>query len=278
MKTQTQSDARERAPDISILMTAYNTARFLPEAIESILAQRTVKTWELMLVDDGSSDRTLEIAQEYAVLHPDLIRVLTHLGGGNRGISASRNLALHHAQGELLAFLDSDDVWLQDHLEIQSALLDHLPQAAMVYASAERWVDFTLPYDDAQSRAACWGSNYLPPLLPSGQPEGLLPRGSLLTWFRADESLVPCICTVVIRTAAARAVDGFCDEFRGLYDDQAFHAKVALHYDVFAHDVCTARYRQHDDSCCGRARLDTREYDRERQRFDAFLSGYLAER
>ena len=264
---------RPKHPEISILMTAFNSATYLAEAIKSIFNQKTSRLWELLLVDDGSTDETLSIAKYYAQLVPGSIRVLTHANGTNRGISASRNLALSYSRGSLITFLDSDDVWLPHYLETQASLLDHMPNVAMVYAEAERWVDFHLPFDDKASRAADWGSNYLPPLVPPGESAGLLPRGSLLQWFLADESLVPCICTVMLRSAAARAVGGFCQEFRGLYDDQAFHAKIARAYDIYANNVCLARYRQHPASCCASAYTDPATAQQERARFDRFLSG-----
>ena len=261
-------------PQISILMTALNTAKYLGEAIESILKQETSRSWELLFVDDGSSDETFEVARRYAQRFPDLIQLLQHPQAENRGISASRNLALKHARGELLAFLDSDDVWLPDHLEAQAGLLDRMSQVSMVYAGAERWVDFSRPFDESVSRAATWGDNYLPPLVPAGESPGLLPRGRLLQWFLNDQSLVPCICTVMVRIAAARRVGGFCDAFRGLYDDQAFHAKVALSFDVYASDRCVARYRQHPTSCCARARNKEEERS-EREKFMSFLSTFV---
>jgi glycosyltransferase involved in cell wall biosynthesis len=258
-------------------MTAFNTARYLPEAIDSILHQRTSRPWELIFVDDGSDDGSCDIALDYAGRFPGVIRVFRHPDCGNRGISASRNLALRHARGPLLTFLDSDDIWLPDHLETQAGLLDEMPHVTMVYAEAERWVDFAAPFDEATARAAAWGCNYLPPLLPPGQPAGLLPRGKLLRWFREDESLVPCICTVMLRTAAARAVGGFQEEFRGLYDDQAFHAKIASNYLVFAHASCVARYRQHADSCCRKAQSFGDESQRESARLTSFLHAYAAQ-
>ncbi len=266
------SDKFQR-PEISVLMTAFNSAAYLAEAIESILAQETSRPWELLFVDDGSTDETLAIATRYARRFPGTIHVLTHPFGNNCGISASRNLALRYARGRLTTFLDSDDVWLPTHLETQASLLDLMPKVSMIYGAAERWVNFELAFDDKISRAAAWGSNYLPPLVPPGESTGLLPRGRLLDWFREDESLVPCICTVMVRTAAARAVGGFCEEFRGLYDDQTFHAKIAVRYDVYANDVCVARYRQHAESCCACAHTDAVLSRRERNRFEHFLSG-----
>ena len=269
-----ESTQYESLPEISIVMTAFNTAGYIPEAIESILSQQTTRRWELIFVDDGSTDESLKIAQSYALRSAGRIRTLIHPGGVNRGISASRNMGLRHARGVFLTFLDSDDVWLPQHLETQATLLESLPAVAMVYAGAERWVNFHEPFDEVKSRAAEWGGNYLPPLLPPGISPGVQPRGLLLEWFRKDESLVPCICTVMVRTQVARGVGGFCDAFPGVYDDQVFHAKVALNYDIYANDVCVARYRQHAASCCARSREISGESERERARFDAFLFAY----
>ena len=252
-------------------MTALNAAPYLEEAIESILNQATTRSWELLFVDDGSDDDTLEIAMRYAREIRGKIHVHRHPKGENRGISASRNLALLNARGSLVTFLDSDDVWLPIHLETQASLLDRMPQVTMVYGGAERWVDFWTPFDESTSRAAAWGSNYLPPIVPTDEVAGLLPRGRLLDWFQEDESMVPCICTVMLRTAAARAVGGFCEDFRGLFDDQVFHAKIARSCEIYANDVCVARYRQHAKSCCAGALWDAALMRRERNRFERFL-------
>lgn len=258
-------------PEISVLMTVFNTESYLAEAIESVLHQQTARSWEMIIVDDGSSDGSLRIAQRYRDRYPDRICLLQHARGQNHGISASRNLALRHARGEFTAFLDSDDVWLPHHLETQASLLRRLPHVAMVYAGSERWVDASRPFDEVAARRSWWGGNYLPPLVPEGQRTGLLERGELLQWFLDDDSMVPCICTVVVRTAAARESGGFCDEFRGLCDDQVFHATLSMEYGVYANDVCVARYRQHERSCCAVAEKDGANSAVERKRFLRFL-------
>lgn len=260
-------------PEISVLMTVYNTAQFLPEAIESVLTQRTTRTWHLVIVDDGSTDASFSIAQRYAANYREHVCVLQHPGGRNQGISCSRNLALRHALGSRIAFLDSDDIWLPHHCETLASVLDAEPDVAMVYGAAERWVDYGVPFNDTAARAADWGCNYLPPLWPAGEHGGVLPSGALVDWFTADESLCPCICSVMVRAESARAVGGFCESFRGLYDDQTFHAKISRRFPVFALDVCVARYRQHAGSCCAMAKLDQITMHKEQQRFSRFLVG-----
>lgn len=260
-------------PCISILMPVWNNERNLREAIASVQVQ-TRADWELLLVDDGSDDCSLRIALDCAEQDPDRIRILRHPGGENRGSSASRNLGLRHARGEFLTFLDADDVWLPHCLETQTSVMNAHPEAAMVFCAAERWCELDRPFDEAAARAAWWGGNYIPPVAPHGAALGVLPLGTLLEWYLADESKVPCICSVFMRTSVARSVGGFDDAFRGLYDDQAFHAKVALAYPVVAHNACVARYRQHAGSCCAEARENSALQQKGRAQFLAWLSRY----
>src|SRR5215471_21615023 len=107
---------------VSIVTPCFNAERFLEETLASVVAQ-SYSHWELLLVNDGSRDRTAEIAVQWASAHPDRVRYLEHEGRRNQGTSASRNLAIGHARGEYVAFLDADDVWLPRHLEMQVALL-----------------------------------------------------------------------------------------------------------------------------------------------------------
>ena len=104
---------------VSIIIIYFNAAEFFREAIESVLAQ-TYDHWELLLVDDGSSDGCAEIATMYAAREPSRISCLQHDGRRNLGMSASRNLGIHNAKGKYLAFLDADDYWLPDRLSKRS--------------------------------------------------------------------------------------------------------------------------------------------------------------
>ena len=121
-------------PLVSAITIFLDAETFLREAIESVLAQ-TYANWELLLVDDGSTDGSTEIALGYARLYPQRIRYLEHEGHRNRGMSASRNLGIPHARGEYIALLDADDVWLPLKLERQVAILESDPESAMVYGA-----------------------------------------------------------------------------------------------------------------------------------------------
>ena len=115
--------------------------RFLPEAIDSVVTQ-TYPEWELLLVDDGSTDGSSALARDYARGWPDRIRYLEHAGHANRGKSTSRNLGIAEARGELLAFLDADDIFLPDKLTRQVGLLREQADAVMVYGNTEYWVSW----------------------------------------------------------------------------------------------------------------------------------------
>jgi teichuronic acid biosynthesis glycosyltransferase TuaG len=100
---------------VSIVMPLYNKQAFLAEAVESVI-QQGYSGWELIIVDDGSRDGSLAIAQEYARTEPR-IRVVSLTE--NRGVSHARNIGIAKARGRYLAFLDSDDLWISSKLSVQ---------------------------------------------------------------------------------------------------------------------------------------------------------------
>ena len=103
---------------VSIITPSYNTARFIGETIESIIAQ-TYTNWELLIVDDCSSDNTDEIVAKY---HDARIRYIKN--SKNSGAAISRNTALREAKGRWIAFLDSDDLWMPEKLMHQIAFME----------------------------------------------------------------------------------------------------------------------------------------------------------
>lgn len=115
------------APAVSVMMPAYNAAAYIGQAIESVLAQ-TFADWELVIVDDGSGDDTYAVAAAY---HDPRIRIFQQQNGGE---AVARNIALRHMRGALVAFLDSDDLFLPDHLARTTAYLQENPQFHAVYS------------------------------------------------------------------------------------------------------------------------------------------------
>lgn len=103
---------------VSIIMPSYNTGRFIKETIESVLAQ-SYQNWELLIVDDCSSDNTDEVIKPFLA---DL-RITYIKNEKNSGAAVSRNRALREAKGKWIAFLDSDDLWEPEKLEKQIAFM-----------------------------------------------------------------------------------------------------------------------------------------------------------
>lgn len=123
-------NAKREKPLVSVIMPAYNAEKYIETAIRSVLLQ-TYKNWELLILDDGSTDRTAEIAEKFANEDPR-IRVL--LNPKNMGVARTRNRGFDEAEGEWAALLDSDDVWHSDKLEKQLAAAE-LSGADMIYCS-----------------------------------------------------------------------------------------------------------------------------------------------
>lgn len=128
-------------PRISVITALYNHEKYVAQAIESCLNQ-TFQDFEHILWDDGSKDRSLDIAREYEKTYPDKIRVYTHPGRRNFGQETTRNEALKVARGELLCLLDSDDYFHPRKLE---ALLPPFsnPAVGLVYGKSEILVEKT---------------------------------------------------------------------------------------------------------------------------------------
>lgn len=100
---------------VSIIMPAYNCDKYITYSIKSVLDQ-TYDNWELLICDDGSSDKTIEIVQNYI---DEDCRIKLFINKTNLGVSATRNKLLEKASGQWIAFLDSDDIWANNKLEIQ---------------------------------------------------------------------------------------------------------------------------------------------------------------
>ena len=121
---------------VSVIIPVYNGERFLAEAIDSVFAQ-VYRPIEVIVVDDGSDDRSAEIARSYAD-----VRVLSQ---GNSGLAAARNAGIAVATGAFIAFLDADDVMLPTNLRIQ---VDYMHDHPEVGCTLGAWENFGAPVDD----------------------------------------------------------------------------------------------------------------------------------
>ncbi|MDD4527788.1 MAG: glycosyltransferase family A protein [Candidatus Margulisbacteria bacterium] len=121
-------------PRVSVIIPVFNRPMMLREAVDSVLAQK-FNDFELILVDDGSQEKTKKILRQYSESYPQKIKVFFC---EHRGVSAARNAGIAKARGDFLAFLDSDDLWISSKLEKQLQFMDQ--KGAAVCQTQERWV------------------------------------------------------------------------------------------------------------------------------------------
>src|SRR2546425_2764299 len=124
------------APDplISVCIPSYNHGRFLTAAIESVLAQ-TYRNFELVIVDDGSTDGSLDILERYSSRYPGTVKYFSHPGRVRRGVSTTANLAIQRSHGEFWCGLSSDDAFCANKLERQLGFMQAHPEVGLLYGT-----------------------------------------------------------------------------------------------------------------------------------------------
>jgi len=218
-------------PLVSVVTPFRNAEQFLAEAAQSVLHQ-TYERWELLLVDDGSTDGSSRIAGELSG-HDTRISCLAHPGGANRGPAASRNVGIAAARGELLAFLDADDVWRPTKLAEQLGILARERRAIAVFGPTEYWRSWKPPGE----------ADFVPAL---GVEAGLVEPPLFLVLSLRSLARTPGPSNVLVHRHAVEAVGGFEeDRTLGMYEDQAFLAKIFAGFPVWVSERTWDRYRIH---------------------------------
>jgi glycosyltransferase involved in cell wall biosynthesis len=224
-------------PLVSVVIIFLNADEFLEDAIQSVLSQ-SYEHWELFLVDDGSVDESTQIARHYVTNHPGKVVYLEHPDHRNLGKGISRNLGLRRAQGEYVAFLDADDIWLPNKLEEQVAILRSYPEVGMLYGDTLYWHSWTGNPDDNLK-------DFIPKLgVKTNTP---LTYPSLMPLYLRGKAAVPCTCSIIASRKVVENVAGFdetCPGIANFYEDQAFYAKICFETPVVAVNTCWDKYRQ----------------------------------
>jgi len=251
---------------VSVIIPFLNEEKVLAEAIESVL-QQTYRNWELILVDDGSTDQSSEIAKSYAASAPLQVRYFDHEGHRNKGLSFSRNLGMEKAKGDFIAFLDADDVWLKHKLAFQIKLFKMNPRAAMICEASEYWFH---QWDDPTTENV---------VKQIGKQRDRLfePPELLRQLYPLSDGCAPCPSGVIVRRDIALKHEGFETHFLGnyqLYEDQAFFHKIYLNEPVFISSLCNHRYRQRRNSIVQTIRREGNYYA-VRLYFLDWLSAYV---
>lgn len=246
---------------ISVIIPFLNMKRFLPEAVESVRRQ-SYPDWELILVDDGSDDGGAEFAEETAGRDPQRVRALLPSTNSRHGASAARNRGLQAARGEQIAFLDADDIWLEDKLERQMGILHDAPEAAMTFARVHYFFD-----DPAEGKG--WDQPFAP------LQDRVYHPPELTVAFLRDANIYPCPTATLIRRSALLDVGGFEERFRKVRTDLAVWAKLSLRFPIRADSGFAARYRQHGKSSVAQMFSDPEAHRRNEMAFWTWLLEYL---
>jgi glycosyltransferase involved in cell wall biosynthesis len=218
-------------PKVSVIIPTYNAASFIRQAIESVLGQ-TYPDWELIVIDDGSTDKTFEMVSPFR----DRLRYVTQR---NQGRPQARNAGLRKAKGEYIAFLDADDVWKPGRLERGVGFLEQRPEIGLIHGEVEviNVEGKLMPKETEQTKKFYRierkkGSGYL----------RLLDRSAIFS------------STILLRRECINRV-GFYDTSFPIYEDYDWYLRFSLNFKIGLLDgPPVACYRIHDENV-------TRRYD-----------------
>ncbi|RRH92828.1 glycosyltransferase [Mesorhizobium tamadayense] len=231
------ADNSAAQPRVTAIIVVFNGERYLREAVDSVVGQSFVD-WELLVVDDGSTDQSCAIIRGYEQRLPGKVRLLSHHDNRNHGISASRNRGLAEARGAYVAFLDADDTWLPEKLSEQVSIMESDPALGMIYGRTLIWYS----WDEAADRADFY--------YPLGvEPDARYEPPVLLELLLQNEVQTPTTCNALMRSSLFATLGGFENSFRLMFEDQTFFAKALAFAPVYVSGRIWAKYRQHAESC-----------------------------
>lgn len=218
-------EKKQKKPLISVIIPTYNRGWIIKEAIDSVLSQ-DYRDFELIIVDDGSTDNTLEILNSYQ----DDITVLRQ---NNHGVSAARNLGIMAASGRFVAFLDSDDLWLPQKLSSQVDYFNLNPDA-IICQTEEIWIRKGVRVNPKKRHKKPWGMIF-------------------------EQSLALCLVSpsaVMIRRSLFDEV-GFFDEKLPVCEDYDLWLRISCRFPVYLIDTPLIIKRGgHDDQLSASSGLD----------------------
>lgn len=225
-------------PRVSVIIPVRNGKDYLQEALDSVL-QQSFTDLELLLIDDGSTDDDYD---RYT-LQDDRIRVI-HLTG--RGVSHARNTGMAQARGDLLAFLDADDIWFPGKLQAQVSYFDEHPEVGVVFGKFIRW--------NAQPDGQFPPASTL--IEDAAQHTEADPERSGWLYTRLLDGLLVGMNTAVVRRSVYEAVGGFNEAMRQ-GEDYDFWLKASRVAPMHSLNGAVALYRIHNASAMHRLSNDS---------------------
>lgn len=219
---------------VSVIIPSYNGGKYLPETLDSVLKQ-TYTDYEIIIVDDGSSDDTKDVVERYRKKFPEKIKYIYQK---NAGPASARNNGIRNSSGEFIAFVDCDDVWVSEKLQVQVDYLRKHPQCGFVFSDV-----FALDKDGRIGKT----------MMRFKHPESGKIFYSLL-----KENFVLTL-TLVTRRKCIEKVNGFCEDLLSSEDHHCW-LKMANFYDGVYINLPLAFYRIRQDGLSS-ATVSLREKD-----------------
>jgi glycosyltransferase involved in cell wall biosynthesis len=210
--------AHSKSPAVSVIIPTHNRAHIIPQTIDSVLAQ-TFRDFEIIVIDDGSTDDTSAVLQHRYGEQITCIRIQ------NSGLPAARNTGITAARGQYIAFLDDDDAWLPDKLKLQTALMQNNPSLGLVYCGC-----YTIAADDT--------------VISETRP---LKRGALFEdLLRSNDIVGSASAVLVAGSVFSRA--GCFDETLTACEDWDLWIRIARDYPVDFVDQPLVKLRRHPNT------------------------------
>jgi glycosyltransferase involved in cell wall biosynthesis len=217
-----KSGANRKPHLVTAVIPAYNASRYLAQALRSVFEQTRIPD-EILVVDDCSTDNTVEIVRSFD--DPRLKLLTTHK---NSGSAVARNLGIQAASGDLIALLDADDIWLPNHCATVSGLLEGCDEAALAFSLTEAFGD----------RQWTW-----PQYIVANRPVRCF-------WECLKRTIIPQM-NIVARRQALLDIGGYRPDLRQTQDFDLC-LRLSYRYPVICTDQVTTRYRRHPDSITAR--------------------------
>jgi glycosyltransferase involved in cell wall biosynthesis len=205
------------APTVSVVIPTYNSARYLEDAVDSVLAQ-SFKSLEVIVIDDGSNDDTGAVMGRYGAS-------VRYISQHNQGVAAARNHGIEHSRGRYVAFLDADDIWLPHKIQRQLQALEERPECRLCYSEFAVASSDLAPLDVER-------------LTPSGLAlEDLLMRGNVI----GSPSTVLSERSLLIEV-------GCFDIGLSQCADWDLWVRIAANTEILFLEECLVTYRKHSES------------------------------